>query len=46
MKDLILLAVCLVLAAAAIEDIAKLRISNIFPLLVMALFLPLSLIHI
>jgi len=40
MKDLILLAVCLVLAAAAIEDIAKLRISNIFPLLVMALFLP------
>jgi prepilin peptidase CpaA len=40
MKDLILLAVCLVLLAAAIEDIAKLRISNIFPLLVMALFVP------
>lgn len=40
MKDLILLAVCLVLLAAVIEDIAKLQISNILPLLVMALFVP------
>lgn len=39
-KDLILLAVCLILLAAAIEDIAKLRISNIFPLLVIGLFVP------
>lgn len=39
-KDLILLAVVLLLVAAAIEDMAKLRISNIFPLLVMALFVP------
>jgi prepilin peptidase CpaA len=39
-KDLILLAVSLVLLAAAIEDIAKLRISNILPLLVIGLFVP------
>lgn len=37
-KDLVLLAVSLLLVAAAIEDMAKLRISNIFPLLVMGLF--------
>ncbi len=33
-----LLAVSLVLAAAAVEDMARLRISNIFPLLVLGLF--------
>ncbi|HKY82450.1 MAG TPA: prepilin peptidase [Sphingobium sp.] len=37
-KDLILLVLSLLLVAAAIEDMAKLRISNIFPMLVMALF--------
>ncbi|MCK0531158.1 A24 family peptidase [Sphingobium agri] len=40
MKDLILLAVSGVLLAAAIEDIARLRISNIFPLLILGLFVP------
>lgn len=37
-RELILLAVSLVLAAAAIEDMARLRISNILPLLVIGLF--------
>lgn len=37
-KDLVLLAVSLLLVGAAIEDMAKLRISNIFPFLVMGLF--------
>ena len=39
-KDLVLIALSLVLLGAAIEDIARLRISNIFPLLVMGLFVP------
>ncbi|AJR25054.1 prepilin peptidase [Sphingobium fuliginis] len=38
MKDLVLLAVSLVLIAAAVEDMARLRISNIFPLLVVGLY--------
>lgn len=37
-KDIVLLAVSLVLVAAALEDMAKLRISNILPLLVMGLY--------
>ncbi|WP_375196221.1 prepilin peptidase [Sphingobium sp.] len=37
-KDLILLAVSFVLIAAAMEDMARLRISNIFPMLVMGLY--------
>lgn len=37
-KELILLAVSLVLIAAALEDMARLRISNIFPLLVIGLY--------
>jgi prepilin peptidase CpaA len=37
-KDLVLLAVSLVLLAAAMEDLARLRISNVFPLLVAGLF--------
>ncbi|KKW92908.1 MULTISPECIES: A24 family peptidase [Sphingobium] len=37
-KDLILPAVSLVLIAAAVEDMARLRISNVFPLLVVALY--------
>lgn len=36
--DLVLVALSLLLVAAAIEDMAKLRISNIFPMLVMGLF--------
>lgn len=39
-KDLLLLAVSLVLAAAAVEDMARLRISNVLPLTVIALFVP------
>ncbi|AEG48066.1 peptidase A24A prepilin type IV [Sphingobium chlorophenolicum L-1] len=38
MKDVVLLAVSLVLIAAAVEDMARLRISNIFPLLVIGLY--------
>ncbi|UZW55450.1 prepilin peptidase [Sphingobium sp. JS3065] len=38
MKDVVLLAVSLVLIAAAVEDMARLRISNIFPLLVVGLY--------
>lgn len=37
-KDIVLLAVSLVLLAAAVEDIARLRISNVFPLLVIGLY--------
>lgn len=37
-KDMVLLAVSLVLIAAAVEDMARLRISNIFPLLVVGLY--------
>lgn len=37
-KDLLLLTVSLVLAAAAVEDMVRLRISNIFPLLVIGLY--------
>lgn len=37
-KDLVLPAVSLVLIAAAVEDMARLRISNIFPLLVVGLY--------
>ncbi|WP_313804998.1 prepilin peptidase [Sphingobium sp.] len=37
-KDMVLLALSLVLVAAAIEDMARLRISNIFPLLVVSLY--------
>jgi prepilin peptidase CpaA len=37
-KDLILLAVSFVLVAASVEDMARLRISNIFPMLVAGLF--------
>lgn len=38
MKDVVLVAVSLLLVAAAVEDMARLRISNILPLLVMLLF--------
>lgn len=38
MKDVVLLAVSLVLIVAAIEDMARLRISNVFPLLVVGLY--------
>ncbi|HJT40074.1 MAG TPA: prepilin peptidase [Sphingobium sp.] len=37
-KDLPLLVLALTLVAAALEDMARLRISNIFPLIVMGLF--------
>ena len=37
-KDVLLLVVSLVLVGAALEDMAKLRISNILPLLVMGLY--------
>lgn len=37
-KDLVLLAVSLALLVAALEDMARLRISNIFPLLVVGLY--------
>ncbi|MFK4793811.1 prepilin peptidase [Sphingobium sp. ZW T5_29] len=39
-NDLILLALTLLLAAAAIEDMARLRISNIIPIAVLGLFVP------
>ena len=39
-KDVLLLVVSLVLVGAALEDMAKLRISNILPLLVMGLYVP------
>lgn len=38
MKDLVLLALSLLLIAAAVEDMARLRISNAFPLLVVGLY--------
>lgn len=38
LKELLLPAVSLVLLAAALEDMARLRISNFFPMLVVALF--------
>lgn len=37
-KDLVLIATSIVLTAAAMEDMARLRISNIFPLLIIGLF--------
>ncbi|WP_242122804.1 prepilin peptidase [Sphingobium sp. Sx8-8] len=39
-KDMILLAVSFVLIAAAVEDMARLRISNLFPMLVIGLYVP------